>query len=288
MMNVIRQTGFELFKMSRRPRSYTGFAAFLVANVLALLGAKYGGLAGVMAAHASGGMLEMVGSPLDAEFMAWLVVGSPLSGPILIMWLPFFVSLVLGETFAGEHTEGTLRTLLTRPVSRGSVFAAKLASSAVYASALVAFLGLSAYAIGAAVFGTGGLLSTGTLMNPMLGWFARGEALARLALAYGLTLVVVFTVGMVAFFISIWLANPLGAIAGGIMLQFATFVMSEIGYFRPAKPYLFGAHMMVGQQAFLDPIPWKTICSALACLGVYIIVLLVASAVIFRRKDILS
>lgn len=285
---MIRQIGFELYKMSRRPRSYTGFAAFLLVNVLVMLGAKYGDFGDMFARHSAGGALEMVGSPLNAEFMAWLVVGSPLSGPILIMWLPFFVSLVLGETFAGEHTEGTLRTLLTRPVSRGSVFASKFVSSLIYTTALVAFLGVSAYVIGAVMFGTGGLLSTGTFTRPMLGWYAQGEAIARLALAYGLTLVVVLTVGMIAFFISIWLSNPLGAIGGGVMLQFATFIMSEIAYFKPVKHYLFGAHMMVGQNAFLDPIPWREIGSAVACLGAYIVVLLAASAIIFKRKDILA
>jgi ABC-2 type transport system permease protein len=285
---MIRQTGYELYKMSRRPRSYTGFAAFLVANFLVMLGAKYGGFAELFAQHSAGATLEIVGSPLNAEFMAWLIVGSPLSVSILIMWLPFFVSLVLGETFAGEHIDGTLRTLLTRPVARGSVFAAKFVSSLVYTTALVAFLGLSAYAIGAIVFGAGGLLSTGTLMHPMLGWYAHGEAIARLGLAYSLTLMVALTAGMFAFFISIWLSNPLGAIGGGIMLQFSTFIMGEIGYFQPIRPYLFGAQMMVSQKAFLDPIPWGEIGASIACLGAYVIVLLIASAVIFRRKDILA
>ncbi len=288
MRNVIRQTSFELYKMSRRPRSYTGFAAFLFVNICVLLGAKYGNFGELVANGNTAEGLQIVGSPLNAEFMAWLVVGSPISGPILVMWLPFFVSLVLGETFAGEHTEGTLRTLLTRPVSRGSVFVAKFVSSVIYTIALVLFLGASAYVIGTIFFGTGGLLATGTFDHPMIAWYTRGDGLARLALGYGLSLVVVLTVGMFAFFISIWLSNPLGAIGGGIMLQFATFIMSQIPYFEPIKPYLFGGYMMVGQTAFLDPIPWAEIRSGLLCLGAYIFVLLAASALIFRRKDILS
>lgn len=285
---MIKQIGYELYKMSRRPRSYTGFAAFLAANLLVMLGAKYGGFAELFARHNAREPLQVVGSPLNAEFMAWLVVGSPLSPSILVMWLPFFVSLVLGETLAGEHTEGTLRTLLTRPVARGSVFAAKFVSGLVYTTALVAFLGLSAYAIGAMVFGTGGLLSTGTILHPMLGWYGHGEAIMRLALAYMLTFIAALTAGMFAFFISIWLSNPLGAIGGAVMLQFATFIMGEIGYFESIKPYLFGAQMVAAQKAFVDPMPWGEIGASVACLGAYIIVLLAASAVVFKRKDILA
>jgi len=40
---MIRQIGFELFKMSRRPRSYVGFGAFLVIVILMLIGANTAG-----------------------------------------------------------------------------------------------------------------------------------------------------------------------------------------------------------------------------------------------------
>lgn len=283
---MIRQISFELYKMSRRPRSYTGLAAFLVINGIMILAAKYGGLADQVAGQATSGALQTTGSVLNAEFMAWFVVGSPIAGGILIFWLPLFVTLVLGEVFAGENADGTIRALLARPVTRDSVFGAKFVASFIYAAALVGFLVGSAYALGAAFFGTGGLLTYGA--TGKLVWYSQGEGLARLALAYGLTLAVAVTIGIVALVTSIWVNSSLGAIGGTIMLLFATAIMSAIPYFKHLKPYLFGAHVDVGLQAFLDPIPWRDIGGSLLCLGGYIVVLLIGSLMLFRRKDVLA
>ena len=107
-------------------------------------------------------------------------------------------------------------------------------------------------------------------------------------MAYLLTFVGMATVGMVAFFIAMWLNNSLGAVGGAVMLLFTMLIIGEIGYFKPIKEYLFSSHLLVGGKAFLDPIPWSEIGSALICLGVYIVVLSSASMLIFRRKDILA
>jgi ABC-2 type transport system permease protein len=126
---MVRQIRFELYKMAKRPRSYMGFAAFLAINAIMILAAKYGGLSDQVAAGAGGGALQMTGSVLNAEFMAWFVVGSPIAGGILIFWLPLFATLVIGDIFAGENSEGTIRALLARPVTRASVFWAKFVAS---------------------------------------------------------------------------------------------------------------------------------------------------------------
>lgn len=278
----------EVFKMSRRPRTYIGFAAFAVINILVMLGLKYGGMAEIADMRAVRQGFEVVGSPANAEFMAWMVVGSPLSGPILIMFLPFFMALVFGEMMAGENTDGTLRMLLARPIRRSSLTIAKFAASVGYGAALVFFLGISAYVIGLIFFGRGGLLATGTLMRPMLAWFGENEGLTRLVLAYALTSIAAITVGMVAFFIGSWLHNALGAIGGAIMLQFTMFIVGEIPWFAPIKNYLFSTHVFVGQQAFLDPVPWGEVRTSLVVLGTYIAVLFAASLLITRRKDILA
>lgn len=284
---MIRQIKFELFKMSRRPRSYTGFAAFLFINFMILLGVKYGGIGGFAENHASSqGMV--VGSPVNGEFLAYLLIGSPIAGTVLTMFLPFFICLVFGEIYAGESAEGTLRMVLSRPIKRSSFLTAKFFASFIYATALVLFMGITAYIIGLAFFGRGGLLAMGTFREPMLVWFGEAQGLARLGLSYGLTCVAMLTVGMIAFFISSWLNNALGAIGGAMMLLFTMLVVGEIPYFKSIHDYLFSTHLFLGQQAFLDPIPWGDIGFGLLCLGAYIAVFFSLSMLIFRRKDILT
>ena len=285
---MLRQTRFELFKMSRRLRSYMGFVAFLLINFLIMLGAKYGGMGEDVARDVGGQGFQVVGSPVNAEFMSWLVVGSPMSGAILGMFMPFFVCLVFGEILSGEKAEGTLRTALARPISRSGFFTAKFASSLIHALTLVFFLGISAYVIGLIVFGRGGLLTVGSFEKLTIAWYSETEGLTRLALAYGLTFVGVATVGTIALFISTWLTSSLATVGGTIMLMFAMMIVGEIPYFSPAKEYLFTTHLFVGQKAFLDPIPWGEIARSLAWLGTYIVVLFGVSLAIFRRKDVLA
>jgi len=95
------------------------------------------------------------------------------------MWLPFFVSLVLGEIFAGEVPEARFgHAHKTR--DRGSGVCVQVHRLRDLHTALVSFLGFAAYVLGAIFFGTGGLLTYGSRLI----WFSSGEGLARLALAY--------------------------------------------------------------------------------------------------------
>ena len=72
------------------------------------------------------------------------------------------------------------------------------------------------------------------------------------------------------------------------MLLFTSGIVGVIPYFKPIKPYLFTTHLLLGQKAFWDPIPWQEIAFSLECLGVYVGSLFIVSLAIFRRKDVLA
>lgn len=286
---MIRQIRFELFKMFRKPRTYLGYAVFLLINICIMLGAKYGSLGTEFAgSRATGAGFMTSGSPVNAEFMSWLVVGSPIANVLLVMAMPFYVCLVFGEIFAGEVGDGTLRTVLTRPIRRGSFFAAKFAASMIYALSLEFFLGLSAYLIGWVFFGRGGLMATGTIEHPILAWYPMGSAELRLLLGYALMSTGAITVGMISFFISTWLNNSIGAIGGALVLLFLMAVVGVIPWFEPVRDYFCTTHLMIGNNAFMDPIPWSGIIFSLKCLGVYIVSLFAMSYLVFIRKDVLA
>jgi ABC-2 type transport system permease protein len=216
------------------------------------------------------------------------VVGSPFAFPILTVWIPFFTSIVSGEIMAGEHSDGTMRALLTRPISRLNLLWAKLVACLLYGILLVFFLGVIAYLFGWIWFGRGGLTATGTILQPMLTWFPEAEGIRRVAMSYLLTTVFSTTVACIALFISVWLNNAVGAIGGTMMLTFMLAILGEIPYFHLIKPYLYTSYVFIGQKVFLDPIPVADLHQGLITLGVYIAVFVALSAVIFRRKDILA
>ena len=218
-----------------------------------MLGLKYGRIGDMISTNVSWQGFDVVGNPANGVFLSWLVVAGPIAVPILTMFTPFFVCLVFGEIVSGESSEGTLRMALARPISRSKMFAAKWIASLIYGLCLIFFLGISAYVFGAAVFGRGGLMATGTFRHPMLAWYGENEGAARLVLAYALTAVSMAAVGMIALFISTWLNNSLGAIGGAIMLLFAMLVVGEIPYFKPIEEYLLSTQLFVGQKVFPKP-----------------------------------
>lgn len=285
---MLRQIGFELFKMSRRPRTYLGYTAFFLINICIMIGAKYGDLGTEFGGQAGRTGFQTSGTPVNAEFMSWLVVGSPIATMLWVFFTPFFVCLVFGEIFGGEVADGTLRTVLTRPIRRSSLITAKFCASVIYALSLQFALGVSAFLIGWVFFGTGGLMATGTMEHPIIAWYPQSEAIWRLVLGYLLMSAGTVTVGMAAFFISSWLNNPLGAIGGSVMLLAALAIVGAIPWFRPIQQYLYSTHLLIGQQAFCDPIPWSDIAYSLKCLGAYTAGFFVLSLLIFKRKDILA
>ena len=60
-------------------------------------------------------------------------------------------------------------------------------------------------------------------------------------------------VGMVAFFISVWLNNALGSIGGSMMLLFTMLIIGAIPYFKPIQDYLFTSHLFVGSEGVPRP-----------------------------------
>jgi ABC-2 type transport system permease protein len=286
---MFRLLWFELYKMYNRPRSYVGFFGFLLVCFFTVLGMRYGGAEGFFSGSEFGSQMgagEVVGSPLNAEFVAWALVGSPFAVMIITVMLPIFVCLVFGEIYAGENGDGTIRAVFASPVTRTRVFFSKLIASVLYCLTLLAFLAVTAYLMGWAAFGRGGLMALAGFEEPMLAWYSQPEAISRLLFGYALTIAPALTVGSISYFISIWLGNAIGAMGSAIMLLIVMGVVGVIPYFSEVKPYFFSSYMFLGVRAFIDPIPWPEIRQGLTVLGVYTVVCLGASLVILRRKDI--
>ncbi len=61
------------------------------------------------------------------------------------IWLfPLITALVAGDIIAAEDQNGTLKTILTRSLDRGRIFAAKALAALTYALAALVLMGLTA------------------------------------------------------------------------------------------------------------------------------------------------
>jgi len=273
----------EIFKLTRKLRSYLGFGALAAMAGLVVLGLARG--RPPFEASFEQGFVT-VGSYLNGGFVAWFLLRM-----VMMFFLPVFACVVVGDMISGEAADGTLRAVLSRPVGRGSLFVAKFAVSVLYVIALTLFLGVAAYAVGAIFLGRGALATfqEGTMLGAQgIYIYNEGEGLVRLLGAYGFASVAVLSVATIAFFLSSVLTNSLGAI-GGAMMTFILFgVVGAIDYFKPIHPYLFTTHMDSWRGLFLTPVPWGQVVKSLGILLAYISVFFAAGLAVFRRKDVLS
>ena len=109
----------ELQNMLRRPRTWVTIAAL---NALPTLVA-------ILLAATDLGPRPGTGPPfLSAVLTDGTLFPLAALGIVLPLFLPVAVAVVGGDAIAGEAQAGTLRYLLVRPVARGRLLVAKLAS----------------------------------------------------------------------------------------------------------------------------------------------------------------
>ena len=115
---------WELRKLRAQKRTYIGLAAAVLVPVIFVI---------ALLADSSGG------GPEDVPFGSY-VRETGLAIPLVSLafgsiWLfPLIASLVAGDIVASEDHNGTLKTILTRSVDRGHVFAAKVLATALTSS----------------------------------------------------------------------------------------------------------------------------------------------------------
>ncbi|MCA6500481.1 MAG: ABC transporter permease subunit, partial [Chitinophagaceae bacterium] len=103
----------ELFKIFRRPRTYIAFAAITALIGMVQLGLKVDGqeyASFVMADFNSSFALE--GNLLNGYFVCFIVL------QLLLVHVPLLIALIAADMISGEANTGTLRLLMSKPVSR--------------------------------------------------------------------------------------------------------------------------------------------------------------------------
>src|SRR5437773_11640284 len=103
----------ELWKLFAKKRTYIGFLMFLLAQnaIILLFRFTNGPRVSMMRTLEGNGYVAQ-------EFISALTVATFMLLPIAYMLLPLYVSLVGGDLVAKEAEDGTLRMILSRPISR--------------------------------------------------------------------------------------------------------------------------------------------------------------------------
>jgi len=277
-----RLTKIEIFKIFKKPRTYIAFAAIAAIILLVQLafyidGEKY--MSFMMTSIESSFSLE--GNLLNGYFVFFIILQT------LLVHVPLLISLVAGDMLAGEANMGTMRLLVTKPVSRTSIILSKFFATCIYTLLLLTFMAILGLFGSMALFGTSDLM---VFKSDKLLLIDRSDVLWRYLGAYGFAALSMVTVASLAFLFSVFAENSIGPIIAAMSVIIISTILTtmDIPFFNAMKPYLFTNHMLNWKGFFDRPVDVREVLkSALLLIG-HITFFVSLSIYIFRRKDILS
>lgn len=270
----------ELFKMARRPRSYIGLGA-IAALVLLIEFAMY---------VDGEDYLKFILQQLESYFT---IEGNVLNGytvcfvilQTLILQMPLLVALITGDSLSGEAALGTLRFMLSTPVTRTGLVLAKYLAGSVYVAVLLLFLGVLALYGSMALFGTGDLI---ILKSESLIILKEADIHWRFLTAFLLAFVSLSMIAALSMMLSAFSNNSIGPIvmSMAIVIVFTIIGSLEFPLFDSIRPFLFTSYMTVWRDMFDDPLNTTGIFRSVVILVLHIGAFLSVAIYHLNKKDI--
>ena len=292
MMKLLQ---IELFKIFRRPRTYIAFAVITLIILLIQIALKFGGkeYVGLMMS----GLNESFEVPMDQILNGYLVCFIILN--LLLIHVPILVALVAGDAIAGEANMGTLRLLVSKPVSRTKLLAVKFLASSVYTLLLLIWVAVLALFLSMLLFGTNSLAVPRELEFNII---ESGDILWRYAAAFVFAAISLICVASLAFMLSVFAENSVSPIVVtvSVIIVFTILTQMQVPFYdETIKPYLFTTHMlgwkgffyvkgMEGETIKGSIENFSAIIKSALILMLYTFGFLAVSVFYFRRKNILS
>lgn len=204
-----------------------------------------------------------------------LVVSAPL-------FLPLTVSVVAGDTIAGEAGLGTLRYLLTAPAGRVRLLAVKYAAAVVFCLAAALSVAAAGALVGVVLFQVQPvtLLSGATI--------SVGESVLRLLLVAGYASLSLMGLAAIGLFISTLTEVPVGAMAATAVLAVVAQILGAVPQLEWLHPWLFTHHWLSFADLLREPIVWSSFADNALLQGAYIATFCALAYSRFATKDVLS
>jgi len=271
----------ELWKLFGKKRTYIGFMMFLLAQNVIILLFRFtnGPRVNMMRTLEGNGYLAQ-------EFISALSVATFILLPVAYILLPLYVSLIGGDLVAKEAEDGTLRMILSRPVSRLRLLLLKWTTGALFSLSLVMALGLFGVAFGSLWFPWKGLFVF--IPGELFSVFDATSGCRRYLIAHLLMATNAFTVMGLAFMFSCFNVKPAAATILALSFVFVSFIMQNIPYFRELQHWFLTYHLNIWRFVFAQPIPWWRIGESLSILAGFNATFLIIGVTAFQVRDIKS
>lgn len=209
-------------------------------------------------------------------------------GLVLPIFLPVSVSVVAGESVAGEAAVGTLRYLIARPVGRTRLLLAKFVAVVAFTLLAVVSVAVTGYVCGMYLLG-GQTTDLATVTTSMSGTpLTSQQLLLRTAAMIGYIGWSMLGVASVALFLSTVTDSPLAAALGGLAVLVGSTVLVGLEAARSIRDWLPTRYWLAWVDLFRDPILWHDVQRGLLVQGLWVAVLLGCAWANFATRDITS
>jgi len=281
MIMFLAQLQNELWKLFGKKRTYIGFGAFLLVQSAMLLMFKYTRWQSQFERMLSGN------GYLASEYISALTVAVVMLLPQILLLLPLYVTLVGGDLVAKEAEDGTLRMILSRPISRLRLLLVKWLAGIIFATALVVALGILALGFARLFFPWKGMFVFAQA-NSTFGIFSPGEGLALFAFSHLFIVVNAITLLSVAFMFSCFNMKPAAATILALSYMFVNMVMQHIPFFEQYQNWFVTHHFECWLLVFQSPTPWAQILQSETTLLAISATTFIVGAMVFQVRDIKS
>jgi len=214
------------------------------------------------------------------------ITQSGLATPVLMLlfeslfMLPLIASLVAGDIVAAEDGNGTLKTILTRSVDRGQVYAAKSLAAITYATVATFLSAAVAAGVGVAAWGFESVTTySGTVVSAPKGLLLVFAANA----CYLIPLLSVVCIGVL---LSTATRNSAAAVVSTIGVTILLAIVSQIPGLGGLRPYLLTEQYSAWQGLLRTPTDWAPIVHSAWVCALYALPSAFAGYLVFLRRDV--
>jgi ABC-2 type transport system permease protein len=276
----LRQLRNELWKLFGKKRTYIGFGAFLVAQNVMLLIFRFTRWQRDMERMLAGN------GYIAQEYVSALTVAVVMLIPQILLLMPLYAALVGGDLVAKEAEDGTLRMILSRPISRFRLLLVKWLAGMVFCLVLVVVLGVTALCSARMWFPWRSMFVS--VPNMVFSLLGSDEGLRLYMVSHVFLAINASVVLGLGFMFSCFNMKPAAATILALSFLFMNLVMESIPFFERYHEWFLPYHFRLWLYVYAHPLPWERVIESLSVLLAFSVTTFLIGAAGFQARDIKS
>jgi ABC-2 type transport system permease protein len=212
------------------------------------------------------------------------------------LFIPLLVIIVAADMVSAEHASGTIKLLLSRPISRFRILLSKWIALVFFVSMVIVLAGSMAYLVSGLFIGYGGWdanIITGIVNNGAQADFSNAHLLSYAEytfMQYGFAWFVSLIIATLTFMVSVLVRSTAATMGIMISLNIVGLILANLVNSWESLKYLFMVNLSMTNYLAGVPMPIEgmTLPFSMTVMGIWGVGALIVAFTVFVRKDILN